>query len=124
MPKDLDPVARAAWRHAVREMGTSGIITAADGHILRLYCEVWSRYRQAADMLGNSAPLLNDRGHLTKNPLHQVVRDDGDLVLRLARELGLSPAARASLQILPGSEAPDIDAELGPPPRLRVVGDA
>ncbi len=124
MPKGLDPVARAAWRHTVREMGSSGLITAADAHILRLYCEAWSRYRQAADMLGSSAPLLNDRGHLTKNPLHQVVRDNADHVRLLARELGLSPAARAGLQLLPGSEAPDIDAELGPPPRLRVVGDA
>jgi P27 family predicted phage terminase small subunit len=123
MPKDLDPVARAAWRHTVREMGSSGVITAADAHILRLYCEVWSRYRQAAGMLADFPPLVNDRGHLTKNPLHQVVRDDSDLVLRLTRELGLSPAARASLQLMPGAEAPDIDAELGPPPRLRVVGD-
>ncbi len=30
MPKGLDPVARAAWRHAVRELGSSGLITAAD----------------------------------------------------------------------------------------------
>ena len=122
VPKDLDPVARAAWRLAVREMGTSGLITAADGHSLRLYCEAWSRYRQAADMLADSAPLLNDRGHLAKNPLHQVVRDNADHIRLLARELGLSPAARASLQLLPGAELPDIDAELGPPPRLRVVG--
>ena len=74
-------------------------------------------------MLADFPPLLNDRGHLTKNPLHQVVRDDSDLMLRLTRELGLSPASRASLQLLPGADLPDIDAELGPPPRLRVVGD-
>ena len=123
MPKGMDPVARAAWRHTVREMGSSGVITAADAHILRLYCEAWSRYRKAADMLADFPPLLNDRGHLTKNPLHQVVRDDSDLMLRLTRELGLSPASRASLQLLPGADLPDIDAELGPPPRLRVVGD-
>jgi len=28
-----------------------------------------------------------------------------------------------ALQLLPGAEVPDIDAELGPPPRLRAVGD-
>jgi P27 family predicted phage terminase small subunit len=123
MPKDLDSVARAAWRHTVREMGSSRLITAADGHVLRLYCEAWSRYRAAAELYGKSAPLLNDRGHLAKNPLHQVVRDNADHVRLLARELGLSPAARASLQLLPGAELPDIDAELGPSPRLRVVGD-
>ncbi len=104
-------------------MGSSRLITAADSHILRLYCDAWSRYRQAADMLADSAPLLNDRGRLTKNPLRQVVRDNADHIRLLARELGLSPAARASLQLLPGAELPDIDAELGPPPRLRVVGD-
>ena len=41
----------------------------------------------------------------------------------LARELGLSPAARAGLRVMPGAEAPDIDAEIGPPPRLRVVAE-
>lgn len=121
LPKGLDPVARAAWQHVVREMVTSGLITAADSHILRLYCEAWSRYRAAAAMY--TAPLINDHGHLVKNPLHQVVRDHADHVRLLARELGLSPAARASLQLGPGAELPDIDAELGPPPRLRVVGD-
>jgi phage terminase small subunit len=60
---------------------------------------------------------------LAKNPLHQVVRDNADHIRLLARELDLSPAARASLQMLPGADLPDIDAELGPPPRLRVVGD-
>jgi len=50
-------------------------------------------------------------------------RDDAHHIRLLARELGLSPATRASLQLLPGADLPDIDAELGPPPRLRVVGD-
>jgi hypothetical protein len=49
---------------------------------------------------------------------HQVVRDNADHIRLLARELGLSPASRASLQLMPGAELPDIDAELGPPPRL------
>jgi P27 family predicted phage terminase small subunit len=105
-------------------MGRSGLITAADAHVLRLYCEAQSRFLAAAELYAKSAPLLNDRGHLTKNPLHQVVRDNADHVRLLARELGLSPAARASLQLLPGAELPDIDAELGPPPRLRVVASA
>ena len=61
---------------------------------------------------------------LVRNPMHQIVRDDRDAIRLLTRELGLSPAARASLRVPPGAEAPDIDAALGPPPRLRVVGDA
>jgi phage terminase small subunit len=51
------------------------------------------------------------------------VRDDADQVRVLARELGLSPVARANLQILPGADVPDIDADIGPPPRLRVLAE-
>jgi hypothetical protein len=49
------------------------------------------------------------------------VRDNADHIRLLARALGLSPGSRASLQLLPGADLPDIYAELGPPPRLRVV---
>ena len=45
MPKGMDEAARRVWRHVVREMAGSGVITAADTHILRCYCEAWSRYR-------------------------------------------------------------------------------
>jgi P27 family predicted phage terminase small subunit len=123
MPPGMDERARAVWRHVLREMAGSGVVTAADAHILRCYCEAVSRYERAAQLFATGQPLINDRGHLAKNPLHQVVRDDADQVRLLARELGLSPAARANLQIQPGASVPDIDAELGPPPRLRVVPD-
>jgi hypothetical protein len=76
-------------------------------------CEAGSRCRAAAESYAKSAPLHNDRGHLTKNPLHQVVRDNADHVRLVARERGLSPAARASLPLVPGAQTPEIDAELG-----------
>ena len=42
-------------------------------------------------------------GELVKNPLHQVVRDNADEVRLFARELGLSPSARAGLRVEPGA---------------------
>ena len=95
----------------------------ADADVLRCYCEAVSRYAQAAELYARSSPLIRRDGELAKNPLHQVVRDWGDQVRLLARELGLSPAARANLQLGPGASLPDIDADIGPPPRLRVVAD-
>jgi len=123
MPEGMDPIARAAWQHVTREMRGSGVITAADAHVLRLYCEAFSRYREATKLYATSAPLLTDRGHIVKNPLHQVVRDSSDQVRLLARELFLSPAARANMQLAQGSDMPDIDDDIGPPPRLLVVAD-
>lgn len=114
----MDPVAQAAWRHVWREFGDSGVLVGADSHMLRLYCEAYARYVEAAELYAQGSPLMRKHGSIVKNPLHQVVRDSADQVRLLARELGLSPAARANLQIRPGAQVPDIDADLGPPLRL------
>jgi P27 family predicted phage terminase small subunit len=121
MPPGMTTDAQAAWRHVIREMRDAGVITGADAHLLRLYCEAYARYLEAARLYASASPLIADRGHLAKNPLHQVVRDHADQVRMLARELGLSPVARAGLRIVPGADVPDIEAEIGPPPRLRVL---
>jgi P27 family predicted phage terminase small subunit len=121
MPQAMDEIARQVWRRVMREMGAAGVITGADLDILRCYCEAVSRYVEAQQLYAQASPLLKDRGHLVKNPLHQIVRDSADQVRLLARELGLSPAARANLQLTIGHEAPDIDADIGLPPRLRVL---
>lgn len=104
MPRDLSPAPRAVWRRVVREMGATGVITAADGDVLRVYCESMARYSHAAGLLEASGPLIRAsgtgarRGELVKNPLHQIVRDNALLVRALARELGLTPAARVGLR--------------------------
>lgn len=116
--------AQQAWRLVLREMGDSEVLTGADTHILRIYCESFGRYVEAVELYDQTTPLIRKHGVLAKNPLHQIVRDNADQVRVLARELGLSPAARANLQMMPGGVLPDINAELGLPPRLRVVPDA
>jgi P27 family predicted phage terminase small subunit len=99
-PADLSAAAQAVWRRVIREVGASGVITAADRDILRAYCEAVARYEYAAITLEQSGPLVRGarRGELVKNPLHQIVRDNADLIRLLSRELGLSPAARSGLR--------------------------
>ena len=125
LPKGMDERAKAVWRQVRRAMAGSGVITAADGYVLRAFCEAVSAYERDVALLTGSGPVITGaRGReLVRNPLHQIVRDDRDALRLLARELGLSPAARANLQIVPGADMPDIYAEIGPPPRFRVVPD-
>jgi P27 family predicted phage terminase small subunit len=123
MPKGMDEVAQQVWRRVVREMRGSDVILAADADVLRCYCEAVARYVEAAELYARSSPLVRRDGELVKNPLHQVVRDNADQVRLFARELGLSPSARAGLRVEAGPTSGDIDDVLGPPPRLRVVGD-
>jgi len=103
MPLDMSPAAKTVWRHVLREMAGTGVITAVDRDVLRLYCEAVARYVHAATMLEQSGPLIvaggagARRGELVKSPLHQIVRDEGMVIRAMARELGLTPAARAGL---------------------------
>jgi len=60
------------------------------------------RTAQAAELLAGSPLLVKRDGELVKNPLHQVVRDNQDAVRLFARELGLSPSARAGLHVQQG----------------------
>lgn len=122
IPRGIDPAAAKVWRRVVREMRGADLILAADADVLRCYCEAVSRYVAAAELYAQSSPLLKDRGHLAKNPLHQVVRENADQVRLFARELGLTPSARAGLRMESGPSSGDIEDVLGPPPRLRVVG--
>jgi len=122
MPRGMDGEAQKVWRRVLREMRGSDVIVGADTDVLRCYCEAVARYVQAAELLASSSPLMKRDGDLVKNPLHQIVRNNADLVRLYARELGLSPSARAGLRVQQGPTAGDIDDVLGPPPRLRVVG--
>jgi P27 family predicted phage terminase small subunit len=118
----MDDEAQKVWRRVVREMRGSDVIVGADADVLRCYCEAVARYAQAAELYAKSSPLLRRDGEFVKNPLHQVVRDNADAVRLFARELGLSPSARAGLRVEASALPTDIEDVLGPPPRLRVVG--
>lgn len=122
MPRGMDTDAQRIWRRVIREMRGSGVIMAADADVLRIFCETMSRYVRSAELLAGSPLLIKRDGELVKNPLAQIVRDNQDQVRLFARELGLSPSARAGLHVQQGPTAGDIDDVLGPPPRLRVVG--
>ena len=122
MPRGMEPEARKTWRRVVREMRGTDVILAADADVLRCYCEAVAAYVRSATMLAGSTVLVRRDGELAKNPLHQVVRDNRDAVRLFARELGLSPSARASLRVEPSAASGDIEDVLGPPPRLCVVG--
>lgn len=123
IPADMDAEAKVVWRRVLRDMRHTGVIRAADADILRCYCEAVSRYAQAARLYAQSGPIVKRDGNLVKNPLHQVARDNADEIRQFARELGLSPSARVGLRIEREHALDSLTADIGLPPRLRVVAD-
>jgi P27 family predicted phage terminase small subunit len=99
MPAGMSAESKRVWRRVVRDYGHTGVLTAADSDVVRLYCDAVARYETAAKLLDESSPLLRRRNgsELVRNPLIQIVRDNAILAKSLARELGLTPASRAGL---------------------------
>ena len=102
----------------------AGVITAADTDTFVCYCEAVVRYRQSAALLARSAPLIRGAraGDLIANPLDRVTRGWADQIRLFARELGLTPSARAGLHMEISPFHSSVEDEIGLPPRFRVVG--
>lgn len=122
VPASLSPEARKVWRDTMAAMGPTHVITAADAVTLRLYCEAVVRYAEAMRLYAMAGPVIKSGGSVAKNPLHQIVRENSDLTLRLARELGLTPSARSGLTTGNERGVDQVEADIGLPPRLRAVG--
>lgn len=108
MPVDMSAEGKRVWRRVMRDYGATGVLTPADADVLRCYCEAVVRYAGAARQIEQTGPLVRGarQGELVKNPLHQIVRENADLVRSFAREMGLTPAARANLS---GAERHAVD---------------
>lgn len=105
MPSDMTDAAKVVWRRVLREQAP-GVITALDRDALRCYAEAVARYEESAVLLSRSPMLIKGiHGNLVRNPLVQITRDNQAVVQSWARELGLTPSARANLS------APDRDEE-------------
>ena len=120
MPKGLSPAVRAVWRHVLQEM-PEGVIVHADRDALRCYCEAVVRYNQYAQDLADTGALVRGarNGDIIASPLNRLMREERNAVKEWARELGLTPSARANLSLDPQHDGSLSEAGR---PGLRVVG--
>jgi P27 family predicted phage terminase small subunit len=109
MPEGMSAPAQAIWNRLTADYAHTGVLASVDTDALQIYCEAVVRYRHGAKMLEQSGPLVRGarRGDLIKNPLHQVVRDDADLIRAFARELGFTPSARSALTAVQEADEDD-----------------
>lgn len=80
----------------------SGVITAVDRDLFRIYCEEVALEREIRGLVRRMGLLVRSsshaqRGELTKNPLLAVLRDHAALVRSFASDLGLTPTARSGI---------------------------
>ena len=106
LPADLAPAVVVVWQRVLRNQAP-GVILAAHSDVLRLYAEAVVRYEEYSALLAKTSPLLRGaRGsELVRNPLVAMVRDAGDQVRVLGRELGLTPSSLTGVHAFPDPAA-------------------
>ena len=103
-PDWLSDDAHAEWDRVLPELEELGTVGATDYAVLVGYCESFSQYKMASEMLAETGPLHEPRGdgESRRHPLVFVLKDSREAMLKFARELGLSPSSRSAVSAVSG----------------------
>lgn len=121
-PDDLTETQLAAWHYAIKH-APAGVLYAIDRDMLKLWVQTLDRHNEAQLLLEYE----RDSILWINSPAHRIIDKTTQLLVRLAAELGFSPAARPRLRIdsLKPNEADKAD---DPWAKLRLIpgglGDA
>ena len=97
-PAWLDAAGKACWKETVKNLDALGLLAATDGKALSGFCERWGFYVRVVKALAGVTDLEEHKG-LAKLA-GEAYRD----YLRGCQEFGLTPSARARVQV-PGKKA-------------------
>jgi len=106
-PEWLDDDARKAWEELVPLLEGMGVLTRIDGNALARYCRLWARWRKAEAFIqekGEMYPLRGDDGKVKcfqQWPQVAIAHKLAQQLTRLEQEFGMTPSARARLQLAP-----------------------
>lgn len=108
-PEFLEPDAKKEWKRLCKLLLKMNVLTEADGMALACLCQTWSTLGKAQRRLNETGLLFKTpSGYVQQSPFVSIVNVCGDIVMKLAQEFGLTPAARGRLQIGPiAPESPE-----------------
>ena len=109
-PAFLSAIAKEEWARVAPELYALHLLTTVDTAALAVYCQAYSQWRVATEMMATMAAgglLIRSRaGEPTANPLIWIANSAVKTMLRSADLFGMSPAARSR-----------INGGFSPPPR-------
>lgn len=101
-PEHLDSYGREEWGRTVPILFKLGMLSKIDIAALETYCQAYSNMRRASKMVNDKGMMYSDdNGKKHKNPALEIFRQNAGLVRQFLNEFGLTPSARATLNIKP-----------------------
>lgn len=107
-PTWLPREAKKKWKELAPELERIGLLTAVDGPAFAMLLLHWALAVDAAKTLKKEGiTTVDERGLPRKHPLLQVLRDNSQAFKQYAAEFGLTPSARARLDMAKDEEIDD-----------------
>ena len=92
---------RAMWASTCRVLMDRELLASTDLHTVESYCWTVCNYLAARVELDKTGHLVEDSsGRLVENPLRKIVAGDQAAIIKLAKEMGLTPRARLEIDAL------------------------
>ena len=97
-PVELGPIARMEWDRIVPELNALGLLIPLDRGALANYCCAYALWLEAIEGIQKFGSMIKaPSGYPVQSPYVSLVNKQVDIMIRLASEIGLTPAARQKL---------------------------
>ena len=98
-PSWLIGEARQEWRRIVPLLRKAGVLCGLDRAILAAYCQAWAEFVGAQKTVAETGPTTTtSNDNVIMHPAYSAMTKAWTRLVRCAKELGLSPAARMGVQ--------------------------
>ena len=112
-PSILKGAARKEWKYITAELDKLGLVTKVDRALLVSYCEAWAEFLHAWQVVETEGRTYeSDKGNLIQSPWVGIKNKAIERIHRMAGHFGLSPSARAGLQVDRNDNKPSALKEL------------
>lgn len=98
-PDFLDDGARRYWDFLIEQTEPMGTLCKLDSLLLGLLADSLSRADKARELCRKSTLIMGSNGEPKRSPANLILKDCVGDIVRLSRELGLSPAVRHGLNV-------------------------
>jgi P27 family predicted phage terminase small subunit len=106
-PADMSKRSKALWKRYAAVLQPMGLLTSADTGVFRMFIETLERYERAIKLEQEQGSIaVGKNGQPYQHPAVGMANQAMKSAERLAKQFGLTPSARASLEIA-GHEAPE-----------------
>lgn len=98
-PDTLDDDGLVAWNRIGRQLDAVGLLTVADAEVVSHYCSAWSVWIKASRAISEDGLTVSGQFGEKPNPNVAILNKTHDQMIRILSQLGMTPAARASLSV-------------------------